>query len=85
VIRVTSTSRHLRYEQTAEVLSFKRGVDPMSTAALASGLTSKKSDNVRFRLSVAIVVIGVAVAIWALAAGYHDFSPDELGLMAALT
>jgi hypothetical protein len=58
----------------------------MSTAAdsssFATGLTSKKSYDVRFLLSIAIVVIGTAVAVWALPAAHHDFSPGELGLMA---
>jgi len=56
----------------------------MSTAAnsFASGLPSKKSYNVRFLLSIAIIALGVAVAVWA--AAYHDFSPDQLGLMTAL-
>jgi hypothetical protein len=58
----------------------------MSTAAdsssLASDLTSKKSNDVRFLLSIAIVVIETAVALWALPAAHHDFSPGELGLMA---
>jgi hypothetical protein len=60
----------------------------MSTAAdsssFASGLASKKLNDVRFLLSIVIVVLGVAVAGWALAAPHHDFSPDEFGLMTAL-
>ena len=60
----------------------------MSTAAdsssFASGLASKKSNDVRFLVSIAIVALGTAVAVWALAAGHHDFSSDALGLMTAL-
>jgi hypothetical protein len=59
----------------------------MSTAANSSSFASdlaKKSYDVRFLLSIAIVVLGIAVAIWALAGAHHDFSPDELGLMTAL-
>jgi hypothetical protein len=66
----------------------QKDADPMSTAAegssFAPGLTSKKSYDVRFLLSIAIVSIGIAVAVWALAASHQDFSPDALGLMAAL-
>jgi hypothetical protein len=79
----------MRYEQAAGVLSFKRDVDQMSTAvdssSFASDLASKKSDQVRFWLSIAVVALGIATAVWALAAVHHGFSPDELGLMAALT
>jgi hypothetical protein len=60
----------------------------MSTAAdsssFASGVALKKSYDVRFVLSIAIVALGIAIAVWALAAGQHDFSPGELGLMTAL-
>jgi hypothetical protein len=60
----------------------------MSTAAdsssFALGLASKKSYDVRFLLSIAVVALGIAVAVWALAAAHHGFSPDELGSMTAL-
>jgi hypothetical protein len=60
----------------------------MSTAAnsssFASGLASTKSYDVKFLLSIAIVAVGIAVAVWALAAAHHGFSPDEIGLMTAL-
>jgi hypothetical protein len=58
----------------------------MSTAALfASGQASKKSEDVRFWVSIAVVALGIAVLVWAFASGHHGFSPDELGLMTALT
>jgi hypothetical protein len=71
--------------KAAGVRSFKtERDDPMSTAADSSSFAtgSKKSYDVSFLLSIAIVVIGTAVAVWALPATHHDFSPGELGLMA---
>jgi hypothetical protein len=74
-------------KEAAEVPRSNR-MGPMSTVAnsssVASGLASKKSSDVRFLLSIAIVVLGIAVALWAFAAVHHDFSPDEFGLMTAL-
>jgi len=48
----------------------------------ASGYIAEKSSNFRLLLSVAIVAIGLVVAIFALAA-HSGVSPNELGLMSA--
>jgi hypothetical protein len=48
----------------------------------ASGHISEKSSNFRLLLSVAIVAIGLVVAIFALAV-HSGVSPNELGLMSA--
>jgi hypothetical protein len=53
-----------------------------NSSSFASGLVSKKSYDVRVLISVAIVTVGVVVAIIALAAP-HGISPDEVGLMTA--
>jgi hypothetical protein len=65
---------------------FEIGVYQMSIASsqqtVLSGLAIKQSYDVRFRIAVAFVAIGVVVAICALAA-HHGGGPAEIGLMTA--
>jgi hypothetical protein len=53
-----------------------------NSSSFASGLVSKKSYDVRVLTSVAIVAVGVVVAIIAVAAS-EGISADEVGLMTA--
>jgi hypothetical protein len=55
-----------------------------NSSSFASDLASKKSGDARFLLSITIVAVGIALAVWGLAPTHHGFSPDELGFMTAL-
>jgi hypothetical protein len=59
------------------------GYTTANTSPFTSGLASKKSYDARFLLSIAVVAVGIALAVWALASAHHGFSSDELGFMTA--
>ena len=79
MINITSTQRSLLYELTHR--EFERGAShaiASSQRTVPSGLTAKKS--YRILISVAVVAVGVVVAICALAA-HQGVSAAEIGLM----
>jgi len=53
-----------------------------SQRTVPSGISLQKSYGVRFLISVAVVAVGVVVAICALAA-HQGVSPADIGLMTA--
>jgi ABC-type dipeptide/oligopeptide/nickel transport system permease subunit len=57
------------------------GYTTANTAPFTFDLASKKSYGARFLLSIAVVAVGIALAVWALASAQHGFSSGEFGFM----